>query len=125
VAAHGQDRSGFVGIARIAEKLIAGAVQHEQASRELGLVRRLLDQKQTDKNKLHSLHMPEEACISKGKARQRYEFGVKVSVVSPLKEGLVVGIRAMPGNPYDGHTLEEAIEQAEILSGVRAQTVRV
>jgi hypothetical protein len=27
----------------------------------------------------------------------------------------------MPGNPYDGHTLEEAIEQAEILSGVRAR----
>uniref|UniRef100_A0A0S4XII7 Transposase n=1 Tax=Ralstonia solanacearum TaxID=305 RepID=A0A0S4XII7_RALSL len=25
----------------------------------------------------------------------------------------------MPGNPYDGHTLAEALEQAEILSGVR------
>ena len=46
-------------------------------------------------------------------------------VTSTLREGLVVGIRAMPGNPYDGHTLEEAIEQAEILSGTRAHTVFV
>jgi len=96
-----------------------------QALRELSLVRRLLDQKKNDKNKLYSLHAPEVECISKGKARQRYEFGVKVSVASTLREGLVVGIRAMPGNPYDGHTLDEAIEQAEILSGTRAHTVFV
>jgi IS5 family transposase len=25
----------------------------------------------------------------------------------------------MPGNPYDGHTLHEALEQAGILSGVK------
>ena len=31
----------------------------------------------------------------------------------------------MPGNPYDGHTLDGAIEQAEILSGIRAHTVYV
>jgi IS5 family transposase len=34
-------------------------------------------------------------------------------------------MRAMPGNPYDGHTLDEAIEQAEILSGQRARSVFV
>lgn len=38
-----------------------------------------------------------------------------------LKEGLVVGTRSMPGNPYDGHTLYEALEQAEILSNVKPQ----
>jgi IS5 family transposase len=96
-----------------------------EATQELSLVRRLLDQKPKDKNKLYSLHAPEVECISKGKARQRYEFGVKVSVATTLREGLVVGMRAMPGNPYDGHTLEEALEQAEILSGVRAHTVFV
>jgi IS5 family transposase len=31
----------------------------------------------------------------------------------------VVGARSMPGNPYDGHTLHEALEQAEILSEVK------
>lgn len=96
-----------------------------EATQKLSLVRRLLDQKPKDKNKLYSLHAPEVQCLSKGKARQRYEFGVKVSVATTLREGLVVGMRAMPGNPYDGHTLEEALEQAEILSGRRARSVFV
>ncbi|VCU68529.1 hypothetical protein PIGHUM_00586 [Pigmentiphaga humi] len=43
-----------------------------------------------------------------------YECGVKVSITT-LKEGFVVGARSMPGNPYDGHTLVEALEQAGIL----------
>ena len=55
-------------------------------------------------------------CIAKGKARTPFEFGVKVSIVTTLKEGLVVGARSMPGDPYDGHTLHDALEQAEILS---------
>jgi IS5 family transposase len=41
-------------------------------------VRRLLAQKRDDKNKLYALHAPEVECIAKGKARTRYEFGVKV-----------------------------------------------
>ena len=57
-----------------------------------------------------------QQCISKGKARTRYEFGVKVPVATTLKEGFVVGTRSMPGNPYDGHTPEEAIEQVSILA---------
>jgi IS5 family transposase len=40
----------------------------------------------------------------------------KVTVKSTLKQGFVVGKRSMPGNPYDGHTLEEAIEQVCILA---------
>ena len=36
-------------------------------------------------------------CISKGKAKTPYEFGVKVSVATTLKEGIVVGMRSMPG----------------------------
>ena len=63
------------------------------------------------------LHAPEVECISKGKARTPYEFGVKVSIATTLKEGLVVGCRSMPGNPYDAHTLDETLEQAGILCG--------
>ncbi|XHO06959.1 hypothetical protein ACEQUB_p00205 (plasmid) [Ralstonia syzygii] len=33
----------------------------------------------------------------------------------------MLGARSMPGNPYDGHTLAQALEQAEILSEVRLQ----
>ena len=73
---------------------------------------RLLRQKPKDKGKLYALHEPEVDCISKGKARVRYEFGTKVSVATTHKEGFVVGMRSMPGNPYDGHTLREALELA-------------
>jgi transposase, IS5 family len=40
---------------------------------------------------------------------------VKVSITTTHKEGLVVGMRSMPGNPYDGHTLAESLEQAAML----------
>ena len=80
---------------------------------------RILSQQRKDKNKLYALHAPEVECIAKGKARTPYEFGVKVSIVTTLKEGLVVGARSMPGNPYNGHTLHEALEQAAILSEVK------
>ena len=48
--------------------------------------------------------------------RQPYEFGVKVSVATTHKEGLVVGMCSLPGNPYDGHTLHAALQQVEILT---------
>jgi IS5 family transposase len=41
---------------------------------------RLPAQQRTDKNKLYALHAPEVACIAKGKAHKKYEFGAKVSV---------------------------------------------
>ena len=82
-------------------------------------------QQRKDKNKLYALHAPEVECIAKGKAKTPYEFGVKVSIVTTLKEGLVVGARSMPGNPYDGHTLHEALEQTEIVSNVRPEMVFV
>lgn len=79
-------------------------------------VNRILTQKTKDKSKLYALHAPEVECISKGKARTPYEFGVKVTLATTLKEGVVVGCRSMPGNPYDGHTLAETIEQVSILA---------
>jgi len=88
---------------------------------EIALALRLLRQKPKDKRKLYALHEPAVDCISKGKARVRYEFGSKVSVTTTHKEGFVVGMRAMPGNPYDGHTLHEALEQVEILTGTRTR----
>ena len=78
--------------------------------------KRILSQKPKDKNRLYALHAPEVECLAKGNARIPYEFGVKVSITTTHKEGLVVGMRSMPGNPYDGHTLAEAPEQAVILS---------
>lgn len=87
--------------------------------------KRILNQKTKDKNKLYALHAPEVECIAKGKTRTPYEFGVKVSITTTHKEGLVVGARSMPGLPYDGHTLAEALEQAAILSDVAPEVAFV
>jgi len=53
--------------------------------------------------------------IGKGKARKPYEFGVKVSLAVTHQHGLMVGARSFPGNPYDGHTLAEQLEQTNTL----------
>jgi transposase, IS5 family len=82
---------------------------------------RLLTQKREDKKKLYSLHAPEVECIGKGKAQKRYEFGVKTSIVATHKSNFVVGIQALPGNPYDGHTLSGALDQVEFLTGIRPE----
>ena len=85
----------------------------------VALVNRLLAPKPKDRKKLYSLHEPTVDCISKGKAHKRYEFGTKVSVATTTTGGFVVGMRSLPGNPYDGHTLHEALEQVEILTDQR------
>src|SRR6202022_2234890 len=72
------------------------------------LARRVREQKQHQRGrKVYSLHAPEVECIGKGKAHRPYEFGVKVSVATPLKHSkggqFVAHVQALPGNPYDGH----------------------
>lgn len=76
---------------------------------------RIRTQQPKDKNKLYALHAPEVECISKGKARNRYEFGVKVSLAVTHKQGLIVGAKRFVGNPYDGHTLAAQISQCNDL----------
>jgi IS5 family transposase len=76
---------------------------------------RIRTQLPKDKNKLYALHAPEVECIGKGKARKPYEFGVKVSIAVTHQQGLMVGARSFPGNPYDGHILREQLEQTGIL----------
>ena len=67
------------------------------------------------KPKLYSWHAPEVQCINKGKSRNPYEFGAKVGIALTVRGNLIVGARAFAGNPFDGHTLNEQIEQATIL----------
>jgi IS5 family transposase len=79
----------------------------------LTVSKRIFNQKTKDKNKIYSVHEPAVECISKGKAHKRYEFGCKVSVAATSKGGWLVGAKALHGNPYDGHTLKDAIKQVE------------
>jgi transposase, IS5 family len=92
-------------------------------------VARLLVQRPSDTGKLYALHAPEVECIGKGKARVRYEFGVKVGIAVGNARApggqFVLGVRALPGNPYDGHTLAAQIAQAERLTGERVERAYV
>ena len=82
--------------------------------RQLYLAGRVLNQKRAGRgHKIYSLHAPEVECIGKGTAHKPYEFGVKISVATTLKRSsggqFVLHAKALPGNPYDGHTLASVI----------------
>lgn len=79
--------------------------------------------------KLYSFHAPEVECIGKGKASAPYEFGVKASIVSTNARApggqFVLHAKALPGNPYDGHTLAAVIEGTEKLTGCEIECAYV
>ena len=85
---------------------------------------RIRTQQPKDKNKLYALHAPEVECISKGKARNRYEFGVKVSLAVTHKQGLMVGAKRFTGNPFDGHTLKVQLAQCNELTKAVGKPVK-
>ncbi|WP_432211909.1 hypothetical protein [Leptospira noguchii] len=91
----------------------------------LEISERILTQSKNSKNKIYSIHSPEVECISKGKSHKRYEFGCKVSLVTTSKSNWVVGVQALHDNPYDGHTLKDAINQMEKIVGLRPKEVYV
>jgi IS5 family transposase len=100
------------------EDIPAGTLQ-DQIIAKLALVSQLLHRQPKGGDKICAMYEPEVDCISKDKACVRYEFGYKVSVETTLDEGFVVGARSFPGNPYDGHTLRDALGQVEILTAQR------
>jgi IS5 family transposase len=74
----------------------------------------VLEQRQRQRGrKIYSLHAHEVECIGKGKAHAPYEFGTKVSIATTLKRSkggqFALNAMALPGNPYDGHTLKTII----------------
>ncbi len=95
--------------ALFAEKLTLAARVHAQQPKQRG-------------QKVFSLHAPEVECIGKGKAHKPYEFGVKVSVATPIQRckggQFIAHVAALPGNPYDGHTLAKVVPQITEQIGV-------
>jgi len=91
----------------------------------LTLCERLHQQQPQDKQKLYSLHEPEVVCISKGKARQRYEFGQKISFATSNRGNWIVSASLCEGNPYDGHTLAATLQSVETNTGVAVSDVYV
>ena len=65
--------------------------------------------------------------IGKGKAHAPYEFGVKVSLATTLKRSkggqFALHAKALPGNPYDGHTLATIIPDMEKTIGNQIERI--
>ena len=102
---------------------IADQAELEAAfERPLAYAEQIRSQQQRQRGwKLYSFHAPEVECIGKGKASAPYEFGVKASIVTTnaCAPGgqFVLHAKALPGNPYDGHTLAVVIDTTEKLTG--------
>lgn len=115
----------------IARKIADSPAMQAAFTDPLALIGHLLRQRREDRGagKLYSLHAPEVECIGRGKARARFEFGVKVSIAATNARApggqFVIGMRSLPGNPYDGHTLAAQIAQAERLTGTSVERVYV
>jgi transposase, IS5 family len=106
----------------IARKIEGNPALEGKFARLLALARRVRDQERGQRGpKVYSLHAPEVECIGKGKPHRPYEFGVKVSVATTLKHSkggqFVIHAQALPGNPYDGHTLATVMPAIEELVG--------
>ena len=80
---------------------------------ELSLYQGVLSQKITDKNKIYSLHKPFTACIAKGKAHKKYEYGNKVGLMLNPKNLVILSIDSFEGNPHDSKTIEPLLNQME------------
>jgi IS5 family transposase len=73
--------------------------------------------------KIYSLHELDICCISKGKEKNRYEFGNKVSVITSNRRSWILNVENCPANPYDGHTLDKTARDAEKITGVIVEEV--
>ena len=96
--------------------------------RPLWRAERVMTQKPRDPlPKIYALHAPEVECIGKGKAHKPYEFGVKASIATTLKRckggQFAIHAKALPGRPYDGHTLETIIPEIEALTGATLKRI--
>src|SRR4051795_12533677 len=71
--------------------------------------------------------LPRSSAFGKGKAHKPYEFGVKVSVATPLNRcrggQFVAHVKALPGNPYDGHTLAAVLPDIESTIGAGLERI--
>ena len=104
-------------IIRDIERKTPGKPDHKLAVL-LQRCQRLVNQQQSDSNKLYSLHEPDVRCISKGKAHKRYEFGQKVALATTNRQNWFVGALLCEGNPFDGHTLNRTLEQVKQITNV-------
>ena len=105
---------------------------------KLGLIKRVLSQKNHDKNKVYSLRDPSVRCIAKDKAYKKYvprseattterqrAFGRKASIAMLRDSGVVVSAVSFAENLYEGDTLEDTLALAQVHTGKTFKSVLV
>lgn len=74
-------------------------------------------------------YMPQRSSASAGVKPAPYEFGSKVSIVTPVtsrKGGqFALHAKALHGNPFDGHTVAPVIADMKKLTGVEVLRIHV
>lgn len=115
-------------------KIIAGRVVRELKNKlpsdnlskyqdDIALFYKVLDQSLSDSNKIYSLHKPFTACIAKGKAHKKYEYGNKTGLILNPKELIILGIESFEGNPHDSKTIEPLLDQMKENLGYQPEEV--
>lgn len=103
-------------------KTIAGRVVRELLSKlpeqalqtykeQLYLYLKAITQKRNDKDKVYSLHKPYTACIAKGKAHKKYEYGNKTGLMANPSSLVILAIDSFEGNPHNSNTIEPLLAQ--------------
>lgn len=78
---------------------------------------KVLSQHCNSTQKIYFIHERDVQCISKGKEHKKYKFGNKMSIIRSIT-GVILGACSFR-NEYDGHTIEQSLEQVWRLTGTR------
>lgn len=100
---------------------LASPAQCEAHADLLFAAQRILTQKPSDSGKCYALHEPQCYAMARGKDHKMWEFGTKVSI-AVNSHGVVVGAMNLARNQYDGHTVDDALEQVERITGGHVAT---
>ncbi|WP_329903943.1 IS5 family transposase [Porphyromonas pogonae] len=102
---------------RLVRELKRNLGSNREYDKLISLFERILLQRRNSTQKIYSLHEPDVQCISKGKEHKKYEFGNKVSIIRSMT-GVILGASSFR-NEYDGHTIEQSLDQVKRLTGER------
>lgn len=94
-------------VRELKRNLSAELTQHYAS--KLEILNRVLTETRHSKHKIYALQAPEVACIAKGKAHPKYEFGSKISIATTKTAGIIVALENFTDNPYDGDTLQATL----------------
>lgn len=80
---------------------------------QIDLYWKAITQQRSDADKVYSLHKSFTACIAKGKAHKKYEFGNKVGLMTHPTRRVILAIKSFEGNPHDSKTIKPLLEQIQ------------